>query len=151
MSESSTDKTKRKVIAAMETYQPAYQTTFVFDEDMEPEYTLEAFTKIRKKVLGQFPQITLIWWIRVYRFNGQTVPMFQLFSTDKLDKVKLNNAIERTKIKIELHYNQRSWTEDNRVRWCSTIRKHKLHNLPAVYGKEKIRRFAINNKSASRQ
>jgi len=151
VSESSTDKTKRKVIAAMETYQPAYQTTFVFDEDMEPEYTLEAFTKIRKKVLGQFPQITLIWWIRVYRFNGQTVPMFQLFSTDKLDKVKLNNAIERTKIKIELHYNQRSWTEDNRVRWCSTIRKHKLHNLPAVYGKEKIRRFAINNKSASRQ
>jgi hypothetical protein len=151
VSESSTDKTKRKVIAAMETYQPAYQTTFVFDEDMEPEYTLEAFTKIRKKVLGQFPQITLIWWIRVYRYNGQTVPMFQLFSTDKLDKVKLNNAIERTKIKIELHYNQRSWTEENRVRWCSTIRKHKLHNLPAVYGKEKIRRFAINNKSASRQ
>ncbi|PKH31496.1 hypothetical protein [Shewanella sp. ALD9] len=151
MSESSTDKTKRKVIAAMETYQPAYQTTFVFDEDMEPEYTLEAFTKIRKKVLGQFPQITLIWWIRVYRYNGQMVPMFQLFSTDKLDKVKLNNAIERTKIKIELHYNQRSWTEENRVRWCSTIRKHKLHNLPAVYGKEKIRRFAINNKSANRQ
>jgi len=129
----------------MEVYQPTYQTTFVFDDE-EPEHVLETFQKIRKKVSAQFPQITLIWWIRVKLYGGQIVPMFQLFSTDKLDKVKLNNAINKIEIKIELSFRQRSWSDGLRIRWCSAIKNQKLHNLPSIYGKEKIRRFAITNK-----
>jgi hypothetical protein len=150
VSESSINRTKRNIIKAMETYQPTYQTTFAFS-DAEPEHVLEAFKKIRKKISAQFPQITLIWWIRVKLFEGEVVPMFQLFSTDKLDKVKLNNTIERTKIKVALPFKQRTWSEARRVRWCSAIKSQKLHNLPVVYGKEKIKRYAINNKSASKQ
>lgn len=146
MSESSIDRTKRKIIQAMEVYQPTYQTTFVFSGDIEPEYALEAFQIIRKKVSAQFPHITLIWWLRVKLLDGCVVPMFQLFATDKLDKVKLNKAIDKTKIKVELSFRQRSWSEGLRVRWCSAIKNQKLHNLPSVYGKEKIRRFAITNK-----
>jgi hypothetical protein len=146
VSESSVDRTKRKIVKAMETYKPTYQTTFVFGDDIDPEYALEAFQKIRKKVSAQFPQITLIWWIRVKLFDGQIVPMFQLFSTDKLDKAKLNNAINKTEIKIELPFRQRSWSDGLRIRWCSAIKNQKLHNLPSIYGKKKIRRFAITNK-----
>lgn len=79
MSESPEARTKRKIISAMKNYQPLQLTSFYFDEDDDPELVLKAFPIIRRKISAGFIGITLIWWLRVTRFNRQVVPMFQVF------------------------------------------------------------------------
>lgn len=150
MSESSEAKTKRKIIAAMQTYQPTQLTSFYFDESDDPELVLQAFPIIRRKISAGFIGVTLIWWLRVTRFNRQVVPMFQVFSTDTLDKKTLKKIIDRTDVVVDLSFKQFNRKEAEIDKWCTTIANQKLHNLSNVYGKEKIRRFAITNKSSNK-
>ncbi|ABX49351.1 hypothetical protein Sbal625DRAFT_3960 [Shewanella baltica OS625] len=150
MSESPEARTKRKIISAMKNYQPLQLTSFYFDEDDDPELVLKAFPIIRRKISAGFIGITLIWWLRVTRFNRQVVPMFQVFSTDILDKKILKKIIDRIDVVVNLRFKQFNRTKVEIDKWCTTIANQKLHNLSNVYSKEKIRRFAITNKSLNK-
>lgn len=130
----------------MQTYQPIQLTSFYFNEEDEPAIVLKAFALIRKSISAAFPDVTLIWWLRGKLLQGQVVPMFQIFSSDHLDRKRLQNIIDRCDIDLVLRFKQFNRSQAKIDKWCSTINSQKLHNLSQVYGKERIRRFAITNK-----
>jgi len=151
LSELPENRTKRNIVKVMEKYQPSYQITFVFESNSDAEGAHEAFKMLRKKLSAQFPEITLIWWLRTYLFNGSLVPMFQIFSTDKLDHALIDKVITRINLHVEISYRQRRFSEGLLVRWCSAIKNQKLHNIKRYFGETKVRRWAVTNKSAYKE
>ncbi|MFM2476410.1 hypothetical protein [Celerinatantimonas sp. MCCC 1A17872] len=150
MSESSVDKTKRKIIDVMHKYQPSYQTSFFFDHD-DALLVPKAFSSIRTPLSEKFSNAVCIWWLRSIKRFGPVQPMFQIFSTAKLDKQVIQIITNRLDGFPEYVLRQRAITPEKLESWTEKVKKQKLHDIEKLFGKSKIKRWSVTNKKAAKQ
>ncbi len=150
MSESPIERTKRKIVHAMHTYQPTYQTSFFFEYE-DASDVLTAFSDIRKPLSEKFSDSVCIWWLRSINKYGTLQPMFQIFSTQKLNEEAIENITARLDDFPEYNLLQGTFSPQHLESWCNTVKKQRLHDIQRLYGKDRIKRWAVTNKKAAKQ
>ena len=150
MSESPIERTKRKIVHAMHTYQPTYQTSFFFEYE-DASYVLTAFSDIRKPLSEKFSESVCIWWLRSINKYGTLQPMFQIFSTGKLDENAIEVITSRLDDFPEYDLLQREFSPQRLESWCDTVKGQRLHDIRRLYEKDRIKRWAVTNKKAVKQ
>lgn len=145
MTESSQDKTKRKLINHIKTLKPTHQTAIFFNNFDEAIEFNDLMQKIKKPVSAAFEQITMIWILRLkYQQRYGTVGYIQILTNAELDLELLNNVLDRYTVEKQIRTVQREFDYNN---YIDTVNKQKLTNLSNYLGSQRSpRRFAITNR-----
>ena len=157
MSESSEEKTIRKIKSSIIKYQAYNQTSLMIINYEDCSCMFEVFTEIRKAFSAMFADVTLVWWLRLIYVDSAIiegvdvgkkrveVPMIQIHSPTKLDIKRIREFIEKKCI-VDLEVRQRLRGEASMNRWCDSIRRNGLSDLNSYFKVGRIRRLAITNK-----
>ncbi|WP_407332919.1 hypothetical protein [Enterovibrio sp. 27052020O] len=148
MTESTNNKTKRKLINHIKTIQPTHQVAIFFnnfDEAIEFNVLMQ---KIKKPVSAAFEQITMIWVLRLkFQRRYGTVGYIQILTNAELDLKLLNKVLDRYTVEKQVRTVQREFDYN---KYIDTVNKQKLTNLSNYLGSQRSpRRFAITNKPKS--
>jgi len=165
MTESSKDKTKRKLIKAMEQYSPTYYTSLFFNDYSERNEALSVYPKIRTPLSRIYPDITFIFYLRTC--GGRTnkihnvpknklntakiwIPQIQVFTTDKIDEESVEYVLNRIKYEhLNINVSQQKTKLLNKS-WIDTVKKQEPQNLQDYFSLPRSpRRFNITNKKAA--
>ena len=107
MSESSEEKTIRKIKSSIIKYQAYNQTSLMIINYEDCSCMFEVFTEIRKAFSAMFADVTLVWWLRLIYVDSAIiegvdvgkkrveVPMIQIHSPTKLDIKRIREFIEK--------------------------------------------------------
>ncbi|PAR29108.1 hypothetical protein [Vibrio metoecus] len=145
MTESSQDKTKRKLINHIKTIKPTHQTAIFFNDfDNAIEFN-NLMQEIKKPVSAAFKSITMIWVLRLKnQFRYGTVGYIQILTSAELDLNLLSKVLSRYTYDSQVRVAQRPF---DREKYADTVSKQRLANLAAYLGsKTSPRRYAITNK-----
>ncbi|TKF77161.1 hypothetical protein FCV65_24555 [Vibrio sp. F13] len=145
MTESTRNKTKRKLINHIKSIQPKYQVAIFFNDFDEGLHFNDIMQKIKKPVSAAFNHTTMIWVLRLkYQPNYGAVGYIQILTTSKLDLDKLDNILNKYTYENQVNTKQRPFSYEE---YTDTVAKQKLANLTAYLGSETSpRRYAITNK-----
>ncbi|HAS8250615.1 TPA: hypothetical protein I7673_22365 [Vibrio vulnificus] len=145
MTESTHNKTKRKLINHIKSIQPKYQVAIFFNDFDDGLYFNDIMQKVKKPVSASFKHIPMIWVLRLkHQFNYGTVGYIQILTTDELDLDKLDNILNKYTYENQVNTKQRPFSYEQ---YTDTVAKQKLANLAAYLGSETSpRRYAITNK-----
>ncbi|RZQ94970.1 hypothetical protein [Vibrio vulnificus] len=145
MTESSQDKTKRKLINHIKIIKPTHQTAIFFNNfDNAIEFN-NLMQEIKKPVSAAFKSITMIWVLRLKnQFRYGTVGYIQILTSAELDLNLLSKVLSRYTYDSQVRVAQRPF---DREKYTDTVSKQRLANLAAYLGSETSpRRYAITNK-----
>ncbi|HDY7960862.1 TPA: hypothetical protein RQK63_004433 [Vibrio vulnificus] len=145
MTESTHDKTKRKLINHIKIIQPKFQLAIFFNNFDDGIYFNNIMQRIKKPVSAAFKHIPMIWVLRLkHQFNYGTVGYIQILTTDELDLDILDNILSKYTYENQVNTKQRPFDFEQ---YTETVSKQKLANLAAYLGSERSpRRYAITNK-----
>ncbi|MFB1095393.1 hypothetical protein ACEWH9_14650 [Vibrio diabolicus] len=145
MTESTSNKTKRKLINHIKSIQPKYQVAIFFNDFDEALYFNDIMQQIKKPVSAAFKHIPMIWVLRTkFQYNYGTVGYIQILTTDKLDLDILDNILSKYTYDNQVNTKQRPFDYE---KYTDTVAKQKLANLAAYLNSERSpRRYAITNK-----
>lgn len=139
MSESSTDKTKRKLIKILQTYDFNYQYSVFFNEINDRQEIISEIRLLKEQVRRRHKNIPILFQLRHKKHTdiqkyGEFTFFITFFSTEPLNKFpEINYPIRERKLhdgKIESTIN--------------SIKKQKLHQINLVIGHE-LKRYGIFN------
>ncbi|EOW9107398.1 hypothetical protein ACN1S5_003499 [Vibrio cholerae] len=145
MTESSQNKTRRKLVNHIKTIKPTYQTAIFFNDfDNAIEFN-NLMQEIKKPVSATFKSITMIWVLRTkFQYNYGAVGYIQILTSAELDLELLNKVLSRYTYNNQIRVAQRPF---DREKYADTVSKQRLANLAAYLGSETSpRRYAITNK-----
>ncbi|HGE6097210.1 TPA: hypothetical protein ACGG75_003598 [Vibrio cholerae] len=145
MTESSQDKTKRKLINHIKTIKPTHQTAIFYNNFDEAIEFNDLMQKIKKPVSAAFKSITMIWVLRTkLQYNYGAVGYIQILTSAELDLKLLNKVLAKYTYENQIKIKQRPF---DREKYTDTVSRQKLANLAAYLGSETSpRRYAITNK-----
>ncbi|EHH1182843.1 hypothetical protein WB894_004260 [Vibrio vulnificus] len=145
MTESTLDKTKRKLINHIKNIQPTHQTAIFFNNFDDAIEFNNLVQIIKKPVSAAFKHITMIWVLRLkYQFNYGTVGYIQILTNAELDLKLLNKVLAKYTYDNQINTKQRPFSYE---KYTDTVAKQKLTNLTAYLGSQTSpRRYAITNK-----
>ncbi|EHK9068880.1 hypothetical protein ACVOUJ_004190 [Vibrio vulnificus] len=145
MTESSQDKTKRKLINHIKTIKPTHQTAIFFNDFDDAFQFNNLMQEIKKPVSAAFKSITMIWVLRTkLQYNYGAVGYIQILTSAELDLNLLSKVLSRYTYDSQVRVVQRPF---DREKYTDTVSKQRLANLAAYLGSETSpRRYAITNK-----
>ncbi|MBE4594585.1 hypothetical protein BOO24_19830 [Vibrio navarrensis] len=145
MTESSQDKTKRKLINHIKTIKPTHQTAIFFNDFDDAFQFNNLMQEIKKPVSAAFKSITMIWVLRLKnQFRYGTVGYIQILTSAELDLKLLNKVLAKYTCENQIRTKQRPF---DREKYTDTVSEQRLANLAAYLGSETSpRRYAITNK-----
>lgn len=145
MTESSQDKTKRKLLTHIRTLRPTHQVAIFYNDFDDAIEFNDLMQKIKKPVSAAFEQITMIWVLRLkYQQRYGTVGYIQILTTAELDLKLLNKVLARYTFEDQIRTVQREFDYN---KYVDTLNKQKLTNLSHYLGSQRSpRRFAITNR-----
>ncbi len=145
MTESTRNKTKRKLINHIKIIQPKFQQAIFFNNFDDGVYFNDIMQRIKKPVSAAFKHIPMIWVLRLkHQFNYGTVGYIQILTTDELDLDKLDKILNKYTYENQVNTKQRPFSFE---KYTETLSQQELANLAAYLGSERSpRRYAITNK-----
>jgi hypothetical protein len=165
MTESSKDRTKRKLTKAMKDYNPTYSTSLFFNDYSERIEALSVFKEIRKPLSRKEQGTTFIFYLRTcgaitnktrnipdkYSYPKIRVPQIQIFTTSRIDKELVEEVIESIGYgHLEINVSQRTADMINST-WIDKVKRQEPQGLREYFNLEKpLRRFNITNKKATK-
>ena len=166
MTESSKDKTKRKLIKAMREYKPTYYTSLFFNDYSERMEALPVLSKVRTPLSRLYPDTTFIFYLRTCgaltrktinvpenKLKGFKiwVHQIQIFTTCKIDEEVVEEVISHINYKhLNINVSQRKIQTLNNS-WIDTVSKQGPHRLQDYFNLPRSpRRFNITNKKATK-
>lgn len=165
MTESSKDRTKRKLTNAMRDYNPTYSTSLFFNDYSERMEALSVFKEIRKPLSRKEPETTFIFYLRTcgakssltrnipnkYKAPRIWVPQIQIFTTYLIDKEQVEKIIESIGYgHLEINVSQQTADMINGT-WIAKVKRQEPQALRDYFNLDKpLRRFNITNKKATK-
>lgn len=157
MSESSKDKTRRKLIKVISELNPVYATSLFLTDYLDKGRILDLYSKIRTPIARSHKDTTIIFYLRTcqarksYIYNTPRfstsgglvrMPMIQLFSRNVLDNTWIEECISK-KLDIAVNVRTKPFNIDS---WTKSVKAQAPLNLAKVIGTNKFRRYNVVNK-----
>lgn len=151
MSETTQDKTKRKLLHALHTYPWSYQYSIFFDESEDSIYLLDELPIFKKALRRVFPAEAMLLHVRLLKASNHPIPRktqayVSIFTLNKLDATRLNSIMEKC-ISDQTRLLCRKISPSKLNRTINSIQKQSLHNLVKFFGEKKVNRYALLNKA----
>lgn len=164
MTESSKDKTKRKLIEVMKEYKPTYYTSLFFNDYSERMEALPVLSKVRTPLSRAYQDTTFIFYLRTCGAKTRMtenvpkdklnvpkiwIPQIQIFTTSKIDEDIVEEVISRINYDhLNINVSQRKIKTLNNS-WIDTVNKQGPHKLQEYFNQPRSpRRFNVTNKKA---
>lgn len=138
MSESSIDKTRRKLCSLFELYNFKYQYSFFFPDGIEPEHFLEQTSIIKRSLRRKYKQPILL------KINLSAKRELHAYIT-----MYAEQQLEDFKKFMELRFpgvaRSRALTPEKIESTTKAIQNQKPHNLSNYFNKDKVNRYSMLN------
>ncbi|WP_426101931.1 hypothetical protein [Pseudomonas sp. PSPC3-3] len=138
MSETSIDKTRRRLCSLFDLYDFKYQYSFFFPDGIEPDYFLEQYSKIKRSLGRKYSQPILLkvnlsakreLHAYITMYAEQPLEEFKTFMESRFPGVAKSRVLTSEKIESTLR----------------TINNQKPHNLNSYFKKNKVNRYSMLN------
>jgi hypothetical protein len=157
LSETSEDKTNRKLVSIIKQYEPQYTTSLFLTDYDDRKDIIGAFGKIRSPISRITPDITIIWYMRLlfartsyienvpimYSKSKIQLPMIQLFTAEEVCITSIETILPKY---TDMRFNLRQ-RKFNQEKWVNTVKTQNPHNLQDYFNLPRSpRRFNVTNK-----
>lgn len=136
MSETSIDKTRRRLCSLFDLYDFKYQYSFFFPDGIEPEYFLEQVSNIKRSLRRKYDQPILLkinlsakreLHAYITMYTEQALEDFKNFMESRFPGVTKSRVLTPEKIESTLR----------------AINNQKPHNLNSYFNKKKVNRYSM--------
>lgn len=151
MSETSEEKSKRNYLHLLQDHHWSYQHSLFYDAPHDSTALLDDMIRFKQVLRRACPDQPFL--IRIQLLNRKTthnpaggVQAYLVILTTKNADKHIKEAAERA-MSAQCNVMSRSLTPERITRIASAIKVQKPHDLEQLFGKEKINRFTVLNKS----
>ncbi len=151
MSEISEEKSKRKYLHFLQSYQWSYQYSLFYEDIYDSKSLLNEMVRFKQELRRMCPDQPFL--IRIQLRNGKTLnnpeggtqAYLTIFTTTKAQKA-IDAATDKA-MSTPTNIMSRRISPEALAFKASRIKSQKPHNLEQFFGKKKINRFTVLNKS----
>lgn len=155
MSETSEDKSKRKYLHLLNTYEWNYQHSLFYQEPEDSKSLLDDMIKFKQSLRRRCADQALLIRIQLLRKktthnpNGTEQAYLTILSTENI-KPSIKEAAELT-MSSPCNVATKRLSAEKHTTIASAIKSQKPHNLERFFGKQKINRFTILNRYKTKE
>lgn len=145
MSESSEEKTKRKLSAFILNHAWTHQYSIFYEDNKEGQRLLQDSNKLKKSLKKRYPDLPFLVCYRT-KYNAQYGGLQAYAIIFSTKKIKDMLGIAEGSFSASIRYRNRKASRKRLESTARAIRNQRLHDLERFFGR-KIRRYSIINKS----
>lgn len=151
MSETSEDKSKRNYLKQLQGYQWSYQHSIFYEDVEDSRALLSDMVRFKQELRRQCPNQPFL--IRIQLLNRKTgrnpdggLQAYLSIITTKNAYKAIGAAADKA-MSTQCNVMSKSLTPEKLTKAASAIKAQKPHDLERLFGKEKINRFSVLNKT----
>lgn len=143
MSEESEDKTKRRYLRALQSYQWSYQHSVFYDDPASSHQLLEHMGKFKQSLRRACPTQPFLIRIQTMKVGAIIQAYLVIMTTSRVKKLE---AIANQSFPVKINEMGRKLSIEKLIQITSAIERQKPHDLSKVFAKEGVNRWTILNK-----
>ncbi|WP_236182279.1 hypothetical protein [Pseudomonas sputi] len=144
MSESSEDKTKRKYLAVLRSYQWSYQHSIFYDDPEQSHALLDHMVKFKQTLRRRCPDQPFLIRVQMLKKGGRPLQAYlTIFTTEKVEDLRnMANKVFPTVMNVL----GKKLSTEKLDQIATAIEKQKPHDLSKLFGKQGVNRWSVLNK-----